>query len=130
MYGIERSSKDAESPERFLARQQLSLPVLAELRVWLTQTLPVVPPQKRAGYSAVLYAQLSCVIGRKARLFSDAPAGASASAVIYSLLQTAKANDQEPYTWLRRVMRDLTANRQESRIGAFVFQTSECRLYF
>ena len=49
------------------------------------------------------------VIGRKAWLFSDTPAGANASAIIYSLLQTAKANGQEPYTWLRRVLRDLPA---------------------
>ena len=51
------------------------------------------------------------VIGRKAWLFSDTPAGAHASAIIYSLLQTAKANGQEPYTWLRRVLHDLPAAR-------------------
>jgi hypothetical protein len=27
--------------------------------------------------------------------------------VVYSLVQTAKANGLEPYAWLRRVMRDL-----------------------
>jgi hypothetical protein len=42
-------------------------------------------------------------------LFSDTPAGAHASAVIYSLLQTAKANGHEPYAWLRHVMRYLPA---------------------
>ncbi|MFZ2301493.1 MAG: transposase domain-containing protein, partial [Gallionella sp.] len=41
--------------------------------------------------------------------FSDTPAGANASAIIYSLLQTAKANGIEPYTWLRRALRDLPA---------------------
>jgi transposase len=35
LYGIERDYKDAKDPERFQARQQLSLPVLAELREWL-----------------------------------------------------------------------------------------------
>ena len=49
------------------------------------------------------------VMGRKAWLFSDTPAGAHASAVIYSLVQTAKANGLEPYAWLRRVLRDLPA---------------------
>ena len=47
------------------------------------------------------------VVGRKGWLFCDTPAGANASALIYSLLQTAKANGLDPYAWLRRVMRDL-----------------------
>jgi transposase len=34
-------------------------------------------------------------------------AGAHASAVLYSLVETAKANGHEPYTWLRHVLRDL-----------------------
>jgi transposase len=40
-------------------------------------------------------------------MFSDTPAGAHASALIYSLIETAKANGLEPYTWLRRVLRRL-----------------------
>jgi transposase len=43
------------------------------------------------------------VLGRKAWLFSDTPAGAHASAAIYSLVETAKANDIEPYQYLRHV---------------------------
>jgi transposase len=42
-------------------------------------------------------------------LFSDTPAGAHARAVIYSLLQTAKASGVESYLWLRRVLRELPA---------------------
>jgi transposase len=49
------------------------------------------------------------VVGRKSWLFSDTPAGAHASAVIYSLVETAKANGKEPYAWLRRVLRELPA---------------------
>ncbi|MNJ33454.1 Transposase IS66 family protein [compost metagenome] len=44
------------------------------------------------------------VIRRKAWLFSDTTHGASASAQIYSLVETAKVNSQEPYTWLRHVL--------------------------
>jgi transposase len=44
------------------------------------------------------------VTARKAWLFSDAPNGATASAEIYSLAETAKLNGQEPYTWLRQVL--------------------------
>jgi hypothetical protein len=44
---------------------------------------------------------------RKAWLFADTPAGAHASAVIYSLIETAKANGREPYAWLRYVLERL-----------------------
>ncbi|KPW98872.1 hypothetical protein AL049_08245 [Pseudomonas syringae pv. cerasicola] len=47
------------------------------------------------------------VIGRKAWLFSDTVNVATASAQIYSLVETAKANGQEPYTWLRHVLERL-----------------------
>lgn len=47
------------------------------------------------------------VIGRKNWLFSDTPRGAQASALIYSLIETAKANGQEPYAWLRHVLERL-----------------------
>ena len=49
------------------------------------------------------------MLGRRAWLFSDTPAGANASAIIYSVVETAKANGVEPYTWLRCVLRDLPA---------------------
>lgn len=44
---------------------------------------------------------------RKAWLFSDSQAGAHASALLYSLVETAKANNLEPYVWLRHVLRAL-----------------------
>lgn len=47
------------------------------------------------------------VLGRKAWLFADTPAGAEASARLYSLIETAKANGLEPYTYLRRVLEEL-----------------------
>lgn len=47
------------------------------------------------------------VVGRKNWLFSDTPAGAHASAVVYSLIETAKANGREPYAWLRHVLQRL-----------------------
>ena len=39
-------------------------------------------------------------MGRKNWLFSNTPAGAQASAVIYSLIETAKENDLDPYRYL------------------------------
>lgn len=44
---------------------------------------------------------------RKAWLFSDTQAGARASALIYALVETAKANGLKPYLWLRNVLRAL-----------------------
>ena len=47
------------------------------------------------------------VIGRKNWLFCDTPKGAEASAAVYSLVETAKANGLEPYAYLRQLMQDL-----------------------
>ena len=44
------------------------------------------------------------VIERKDWLFSDMPKGATVSAQLYSLIETAKANGQEPYAWLRHAL--------------------------
>lgn len=47
------------------------------------------------------------VIGRKNWLFADTVKGAQASANLYSLIETAKANGIEPYHYLTRVFTDL-----------------------
>ena len=57
---------------------------------------------------------------RKAWLFSDTSAAAHASAVIYSIVQTAKAIGLEPYTWLRRVLRDLPAAKTVEAVEALL----------
>src|SRR5690606_23483535 len=46
-------------------------------------------------------------VGRRAWLFSDTPAGASASATLYSIIETAKANGIEPYYYLDHVIERL-----------------------
>jgi len=46
-------------------------------------------------------------IGRKNWLFSNSQEGAKASAMLYSIIETAKANDLEPYTYLRAVFTQL-----------------------
>ena len=128
--------KEASVEERHLARQSLSLPILAELRAWLDKTQPAVVPKSALGTALsymnsywdklTRYAE-ACdlpvdnnrcenairpfVIGRKAWLFSDTPAGANASAIIYSMVETVKANGLDPYVWPRRVMRDLPSAR-------------------
>jgi transposase len=47
------------------------------------------------------------VIGRKGWLFADTVAGAQASANLYSLVETAKANGVEPYRYLAWLFRKL-----------------------
>lgn len=47
------------------------------------------------------------VVGRKNWLFSGAPEGAAASATLYSLIETAKANGLEPYSFLRHIFNAL-----------------------
>jgi len=134
LYGIEREHKDSTIEVRYAARQEKSIPVLNELRDWMEKMLPIVPPKSALGgalsYMRDYWGKLvrypergdlpvdnnRCenairpfVVGRKAWLFSDTPAGANASAIIYSLVETAKANGVEPYTWLRHVLEHLPA---------------------
>lgn len=45
------------------------------------------------------------VMGRKNFLFANTPSGAKASAVIYSLIETAKENDLDPYRYLCYVLK-------------------------
>jgi transposase len=136
LYQVEKAYKASGNVIRQKARHEQSVPVLKQLHEWLEKTQPLVPPKTTLGtalaYLAKYLARLNrytelgdlpidnnrCenairpfVIGRKAWLFSDTPAGANASAIIYSLIETCKANGQEPYLWLRHVLRDLPTTK-------------------
>lgn len=145
LYRIEARLKSASDQERYDARQTLSLPVLQKLRTWLDETSPVVTPKSKLGealgYLSKLWPRLirytergdlpidnnslegairPFVVGRKGWLFSDTPAGAHASAVLYSLLETAKANNREPYAWLRFVLERLPLAKTVEDIEALL----------
>ena len=45
-------------------------------------------------------------VGRKNWLFSDTAKGAESSAIVYTLVETAKANGLEPYAYLSQLMQD------------------------
>ena len=47
------------------------------------------------------------IVGRKNWLFSDTPAGARASAVIYSIVETAKTNNIAPRDYLQFLFENL-----------------------
>lgn len=133
LYGVERNIKDiTDIVVRQNVRAERSVPVMAELRAWLDKRKPEVPPKSKLG-EALAYldkywpklvrylergdlpidnnraenAIRPFVIGRKNWLFSDTPAGAHASARLYGIIETAKANGHEPYAYLCRILRDL-----------------------
>lgn len=106
--------------------------MLKALHEWLTRHRPLVPPQsalgKATGYlhkqwdKLIVYVTDSrlridnnlsenairpFVVGRKNFLFCDSVAGANASANLYSLIETAKANGIEPYAYLNRLFTEL-----------------------
>ena len=47
------------------------------------------------------------MVGRKNWLFSATVPGAKASANLYGLIETAKANNVDPYSYLRQVFKEL-----------------------
>ncbi len=127
LYLVERDIKN-ESPEKiYQARQNKSIPILNKLKKWLEHTTPKVVKDSLTG-KALTYLnnqwdklQVYCTdgrlnisnilaenairpfcVGRRAWLFADTPDGAQASAIHYSLIETAKLNGLEPYAYLMR----------------------------
>ncbi|NLC22596.1 MAG: IS66 family transposase, partial [Halomonadaceae bacterium] len=60
------------------------------------------------------------VVGRKNWLFSHTPSGAHASAAIYSLIETAKANGLVPYQYLQFVFETLPTLGEEGDLEALL----------
>jgi len=132
LYVIESTIKDKTQAEKYIARQQQSKPILEKIHAWLTKSLLYIPPESSIGkalyYLHEQWSQLICyindgdypidnnaaenairpfVIGRKNWLFSASQKGATASANLYSLIETAKANGLEPYAYLKKIFSDL-----------------------
>ena len=60
------------------------------------------------------------VVGRKNWLFADTPKGAKASANLYSLVETAKANKLDPWAYLEKLFTDLPSATTETDIEALL----------
>ena len=60
------------------------------------------------------------VVGRKNWLFSGSPRGADSSALIYSLIETAKANGIEPYFYLRYLFEKLPLCQSEEEMRSLL----------
>ncbi len=128
LFRIEAGIKTATTDEKYRVRQQDSVPILAALKKWLDKSLkhPVKSAKltKALTYLSNQWCKLSrytengawpidnnhaenCirpfVIGRKNWLFSTSVEGAKASANLYSLVESAKANNLEPSAYLKTV---------------------------
>ena len=132
LYRFERRIKALSPEAKTRQRQAYSVPALAALKTWLDNNAPKVPKDSLTG-KAITYMRnqwpklirycedgrlpiSNCmaenairpfVIGRKAWLFADTPKGARASAIYYSLIETAKANGLEPYAYFRQLLTQL-----------------------
>ena len=133
LYGIEKRIKNSLPEHKYKVRQEESLPLLEKFKAWLDKSLLQIPPTAPVG-SAINYAlnqwpklieyvndgNLSIdnnraeravkpfVIGRKNWMFNFTPSGAEASAILYSIVQTAIANGHTPYDYICHCLEHLT----------------------
>jgi transposase len=120
-------------------RQEKSAPIMTAFKKWVDDLLPGVPPKSALGkalaYTTSQWEKVcrflthpeipidnnyceqqvrNFVIGRKAWVFCDSKIGATASANLYSLVMSARANDVEPFEYLMYVFEHLpTATTME-----------------
>jgi transposase len=113
-------------------RQEKSAPLMTAFKQWVDELLPGVPPKSALGkalaYTTSQWTKLcmflshpempvdnnyceqqirNFVIGRNAWVFCDSKVGATASANLYSLVMSARANGLEPYAYLRHLFEHL-----------------------
>jgi len=136
LYAIEKANRESNRDGRYQARLEHAKPIIDKLKRWLDETRPKVPPKTTLGKALhyldhqwprliayledggypidnnpVENAIRPFAIGRKNWLFSASVKGAKASANLYSLIETAKANGLEPYAYLKRVFTELPQSR-------------------
>lgn len=132
LYRIETDIKDLNPTQKQAERTTRTQPLLGEFKGWLDQSALQVPPKSAIGkaiaYSLRQWPKLSryvedgrisidnnraeraikpFVIGRKNWLFSNTAKGAQASAILYSLIETAKANGLIPFDYLKTLLEEL-----------------------
>lgn len=126
--------KEMDHQQRLKLRKKESIPILEKLNLWLKENEPAQKPQNPTPKSpigvAILYAlkrwdKLSLyaqhghleidnnpvenairpvAIGRKNYLFAGSHEAAQRAAMVYSFFATCKANDVEPYEWIKNIM--------------------------
>jgi transposase len=125
IFQIERGIKDLPSKERYEQRLLQSRPVLETFKAWLDAKSASTLPKGKTGegitYCLNQWEKLNnflldgrleidnnrsersikpFVIGRKNWLFANTPKGAASSTIIYSIVETAKENNLNPYEYL------------------------------
>jgi len=141
LYAVEKRAQHVTAEERLTLRETQSRPIIEKLEAWLTKSLNQVPPKTAIG-KALIYlnrqwpkltvfltdgripldnnlaenAIRPFVIGRKNWLFSQAPKGAHASAKLYSLIETARANGIEPYRYMVDVLTKLPSSKTDDEL--------------
>lgn len=132
LFEIEKTLEDLSSEERKLARLKQEKSVLDAFWAWADSSRGKILPKSKLG-TALNYAikhkeelinyllDGNCsisnnlaensirpfTIGRKNWLFSGSPKGASASAAVYSIIESAKANGLNPYKYLYFIFSEL-----------------------
>jgi len=129
LFKIEESIKHASDEERYDERMKRSQPLMDEFHLWLLnqkkQALPKSMLGQAINYSLNQWDKLEnflldgrlelsnnlsersikpFVISRKNFLFSNSTRGATASAVVFSIIETAKGNDLNPFPYLTYVL--------------------------
>jgi len=141
LYRLENLAKEqGMSPEQIRdLRQEKAVPILNKIKILLDERISTTPP-KSLLYKAISYALgqwdrlvlytedgilrpdnnltenaiRPLAVGRKNWLFAGSPNGARASAIYFSLIETAKANGLEPYAYIRHLFEMLpTAHTKE-----------------
>jgi transposase len=132
LFAIEHDLRDLSPEERHTARMVRSAPLLERFRTWLDANADTAIAKghtgKAIGYCRNQWAKLIVflqdgrleidnnrsersikpfVIGRKNWLFSNTPRGAAASAVLYSIVETAKENRLNPFQYLTYLFENL-----------------------
>jgi transposase len=132
LFDIERDLKDATPEERHDVRNVRSREVLDKYRAWLDDMVLKVTQSSKLGeairYSINQWEYLTCflkdgrleidnnraertvkpfVIGRKNWMFAVTPEGAKASAIVYSIVETAKENGLDPLSYLTLLFEQL-----------------------
>ena len=132
LYALEKHIAEQPPNEKYQARQEQAKPILEQLRAWLDKTLHSTLPKgllgKALAYLDKNWDKLTVyledgrlnidnnpaenairpfVVGRKNWLFSATVSGAKASANLYGLIETAKANNVELYSYLRYIFKEL-----------------------
>ena len=145
LYAIEQRIKDLKPEHKAEQRQTLAQPVIDDLKNWLQVNASRVPKDSLT-YKAIQYTlnqwdylvgylddgrlQISnalaenairpFAVGRRNWLFADTARGARASATVYSLIETAKANGLEPYDYLHHVLAHIAAADTVEKIEALL----------